>query len=124
MRKIVKTLNVTAFLMLLGILISSFDPTYAPVINNKGVDIEVMILKGKAAIGINCGDNGTVWYEAKAGKVQYKDGEIHVYDFVVQLPLDNCVVPTKEEGTYMIEIEGGTMLFNPSGKVIYKRVDN
>ena len=124
MKNYVKRLSVMAFLMLFGILISSSVSANDEVSNdNNGVNVQIEKLHGEVVLWINCGQ-GWVSYEAKSGKVQKINGVVHLETWVIKVPRDNCYIPSPEDGAYKLDIWGGTLLFNPSGIVIFKAVFN
>ena len=126
MKKIVKIVVGLVFLIVLGALISSFSTNTVSNENN-GVNVEIIELDGMIFVQTVCGDEEPYEIypiEVQSGKAQLKNGSLHVWHWVGQLPLDNCMVPSEEEGAQKYSIYGGKLIINPSGKVVFKKIVN
>ncbi|WP_372802337.1 hypothetical protein [Lutibacter sp.] len=72
---------------------------------------------------------GQTWYyfspcgthETEKTTVQLKDGNTHLVTLVFQLPKDHCKIM---DYAYTEDIDGYRVVFNPSGKMIVKLVQN
>ena len=91
---------------------------------NNSVEVVIQKLHGELVLGIACGGEEMVWYEAKAGKYQWKDGVLHIRTWVINVPVDNCIVPSSEEGIVHWEVFGGTMTITPSGIIVFREINN
>ena len=121
MKNLLKSLSVLAFLMLFNLFSINAAPITMSENENNGVKVEMINLTGEIVLWIDCGD-GWVPYYAKSGKKQLKNNALHLYKWLIEVPRDNCYIPSPDEGAYSIEIWGGTLLFTPSGNVIFKKV--
>ena len=112
MKNFIKLISSAALLVMFSLALSSYDTVQQPA-DDPGNGTVVEVIKGQLWVLYSCGPD--VYTEKTT--TQIKDGVVHIRTVIFQLPEGHCAIPEKA-------YKSGPFLVNPSGKVIYKMVDN
>lgn len=112
MKNFIKLFGSMALLVMFCLTLSSYDSVQP--VDDPGNATVVEVIKGQMWTLLSCGPNVTTTKTT----TQIKDGVVHVRTLIFQLPEGHCLIQKK---AYKI---GDNFLINPSGKVIYKVVNN